>query len=301
MSQLQQDLTQRRYVCKAFWIAIGLALTGLLMAGGCSSGDGTLTPTRVYQDSFDSEASLENWVMEGPGVATIDDGRLLLYSKWLPELESLEEENDVLGIQGDHYYRTIEQWVKEREPENLVKYLRDPENPSTFKGGHLQLWNKQVHPDNFLIRIKFQPANPNPLHMVTFAALGVGGESIFDPKLASRFGIGGQYMSGDLTNYRISYWSGQRSSAHMRRAPGRQLTSQQNGDVPREALDSEVQLEIYGWQGRFVFKCDRETLIDWTDPEPLSGGYFSIRLMLPAKGWYDDYEVYALNANPFED
>ncbi|WP_269844994.1 hypothetical protein [Tichowtungia aerotolerans] len=26
--------------------------------------------------------------MEGPGIATVDDGCLLIYSKWQPELES---------------------------------------------------------------------------------------------------------------------------------------------------------------------------------------------------------------------
>ncbi len=239
--------------------------------------------------------------MEGPGVAQIDKGRLLLYSKWLPELEALGEGVNLLEPGGNHYYRYLEQWVKEREPENLEKYLMNPANPSSFKGGHLQLWNKELHPENFLIRITFQAANPNPLHMVSFSARGVGGESIFDPDLAPRFGLGGQYMSGDIANYRISYWSGPRGSSHMRRAPGRQLMSQQLGDIPREALDREVQLEIYGWQGRIVFKCDGEPLIDWTDDEPLADGYFSIRLMATAKGWYDDYEVYRLNANPFED
>ena len=107
-------------------------------------------------------------------------------------------------------------------------------------------------------------------------------------------------MSGDLANYRISYWSGPRGTSHLRRAPGRKLASQNLGDVPRSALEKETQLEVIRWNGRAVFKCDGETLIDWTDEEPLTGGYFSIRLMAAAKGWYDDYEVYQLNEDPFD-
>ena len=256
-------------------------------------------PTLVYRNSFESAADLKHWTMEGPGIAEIDDGRLLLYSKWLPELEKLGDEIDLTKPGGGHYYPLIEKWVKEQEPENLSKYVLKKEKSSSFNGGHLQFWSTHPHPENFLIRIKFQPANPNPLHMLSFSARGKGGESIFDPELAPRFGLGGQYMSGDLTNYRISYWSGPRGTSHMRRAPGRQLTSENRGDIPRHALEKEVQLELFRWQGRTVFRCDGETIIDWTDDEPLADGFFSIRLMASAKGWYDEYEVYQLNEDPF--
>lgn len=255
--------------------------------------------TLVYKSTFDSVDELNNWVMEGPGVAEIDDGRLLLYSKWLPELENVEDEIDLTEPGGSNYYPYIEKWVKEREPENLEKYILKKSKSSNFNGGHLQFWNKEAHPENVLIRLKFQPANPNPLHMISFSARGVGGESIFDPSLAPRYGLGGQYMSGELTNYRISYWSGPRGTSHMRRAPGRKLTSQNLGDIPRHALEQEVQLELFRWEGRTVFKCDGETVIDWTDDDPLGDGFFSIRLMAAAKGWYDDYEVYELHEDPF--
>ncbi|MDA1068254.1 MAG: hypothetical protein O3C43_17335 [Verrucomicrobia bacterium] len=40
--------------------------------------------TLVYKSSFKFEDALNDWVMEGPGVATIDNGRLLVHSKWQP-------------------------------------------------------------------------------------------------------------------------------------------------------------------------------------------------------------------------
>ncbi len=255
--------------------------------------------TLVYKDSFDSEVSLGDWVMEGPGIAEISDGRLLLYSKWQPKLEALGDQVDLLEPGGGHYYPFLERWVSETEPENLPKYALGPNK--NFSGGHIQYWNTHAHPENFLIRVTFQPANPNPLHMVTFCGRGVNGESVFDASLLPRYGLGGQYMSGDLANYRISYWSGPRGSSHLRRAPGRKLTAQTLGDIPRDAMDRAVQLEIVRWQGRVVFKQDGVTLLDWTDDEPLGDGYFSLRLMAAAKGWYDDYKVYRLDEDPFRE
>lgn len=267
----------------------------LLLASAGQASKATL----VYRNSFDSSETLKDWVMEGPGVAIVEDGRLLLHSKWLPELEMVSDQIDLAEPGGSNYYPFIEEWVKERDPENLHKYILKKAKSSTFNGGHMQYWNTQAHPENFLIRLTFKAANPNPLHMLTFSARGVNGEDVFDPVLAPRYGLGGQYMSGDLQNYRISYWSGPRGSSHMRRAPGRRLTAQTLGDLPRYALEREMQLEIIKWNGRVVFKCDGETVINWTDDEPLADGFFSIRLMAAAKGWYDDYEVYQLHEDPF--
>ena len=136
--------------------------------------------------------------------------------------------------------------------------------------------------------------------MITFCGRGLNGEDVFDPKLRPRYGVSTQYMHGDIQNYRISYWTGPRGTINMRRAPGRELTAEVAGDVPTYALDREVQLELIRWQGRIVFKVDGQTLADWTDDAPFGDGFFSLRLMAAAKGWYDDYEVYRLLENPFQ-
>ena len=255
--------------------------------------------TLVYRNSFDTPDALNDWVMEGPGVAKVEDGRLLIHSKWQPELEKIDGKIPLIEPGGEKYYPFIEQWVKEREPENIARYTLKIIKPGTFAGGHIQFWNKQAHPENFLIRLKFQAASPYPLHMVSFCGRGVNGEDVLDPKLAPRFGLAAQYMFGDIRNYRISYWSGKRGTSNMRRAPGRKLTAKESGDVPAFALHREVNLEIIRWNGRVVFKADGETLVDWTDDEPFGDGLFSLRLMAAAKGWYDDYEVYELNEDPF--
>jgi hypothetical protein len=277
---------------------IGSCLILLLVITGCSSSkeDRTL----VYRNDFDSASSLDDWVMEGPGVAEIDSGRLLIHSKWQSNLEEIQGQIDLRESGGGQYYSFLQQWVEESEPEMLDKYMLTKDGNSRFIGGHVQYWNKVPHPENFLIRIRFQPACLFPLHMVSFCGRGLNGEDVLDPSLAPRFGLGGQYMNGDIQNYRISYWTGTRGTINMRRAPGRVLVDGVEGHLPMSALEKEVLLEIYRFEGKVVFKCDGETKLEWTDPDPLSAGSFSLRLMAAAKGWYDQYEVYELHSDPFD-
>ncbi len=275
---------------KGFALCVGLSFVFIVNAR---------PPTLVYRNTFDSPESLADWKMEGPGVAKIDGGRLLLHSKWQPELEKLGGKIPLLEPGGEKTYPFIEQWVREQEPENLSNYVLDFHKPDKFAGGHIQYWNKHAHPENFIIRLKFQAASPYPLHMVTFCGRGLNGEGVFDPALRPRFGLAAQYMWGDIRNYRISYWSGTRGTSNMRRAPGRTLTAKVVGDVPKVALERPVQLEIIRWKGRIVIKANGELLVDWTDDKPFGDGYFSLRLMAAAKGWYDNYEVYELHKDPF--
>ena len=121
----------------------------------------------------------------------------------------------------------------------------------------------------------------------------MNGEDVLDPTLKPRFGLAGQYTMGDIVNYRASFFAGKRGTINLRKAPGRELVAT-GEDVTLKALEKTVQLEIVRWNGRFQFRCDGETVIDWIDPEPLGDGFFSIRLMNTARGWYDDYEVYEL-------
>ena len=45
----------------------------------------------VYPNSFDSPEALEDWVMEGPDVGTIDNSPLLVHPKWQTELEEVSD------------------------------------------------------------------------------------------------------------------------------------------------------------------------------------------------------------------
>ena len=72
--------------------------------------------------------------MEGPGVAKIHKGRLLIHSKWQPRLESISDQIPLIEPGGSHYYPFIEQWVKEEEPHHLPQYLHQPEAGPSKEG-----------------------------------------------------------------------------------------------------------------------------------------------------------------------
>jgi len=233
---------------------------------------------------------LYDWVMEGPGVVKIENGHLLLHSRWQEELE----QQAVDFKNGESTYKILEPIVQKKDPDRLEKYYLN----GKFVGGHIQYWNRHPHPENFLIRIRFRPLNNRPLHMLTFCGRGVNGEDILDPALKPRFGLAAQYTMSDLDNYRISFFAGQRGTANLRKAPGRKLVAK-GPDLASTRSETFHALEIIRWQGRLQFRCDGKVVIDWTDPEPLDDGFFSIRLMNMARGYYDDYEVYELKASPF--
>ncbi|MHC4511400.1 MAG: DUF1961 family protein, partial [Planctomycetota bacterium] len=63
------------------------------------------------------------------------------------------------------------------------------------------------------------------LNIVFFNARGINGESIFDPTLQERNGVFKQYHSGDLNNYHVSYWAGDRGFSNLRKNRGFHLVS----------------------------------------------------------------------------
>ena len=81
-------------------------------------------------------------------------------------------------------------------------------------------------PADFLLEFKVRPQDRKQgLNIVFFNARGLHGESIFDPTLKPRSGIFAQYHSGDLNNYHISYWAGERGTANVRKNAGFQLVA----------------------------------------------------------------------------
>jgi hypothetical protein len=97
---------------------------------------------------------------------------------------------------------------------------------SEAKANHLVCWLKREMPADFLIEFTVRPEDRNRgLNIVFFNARGLNGQSIFDPALAPRTGVFRQYINGDLNNYHISYWSGGRGTANLRKNKGFALTA----------------------------------------------------------------------------
>jgi len=133
----------------------------------------------IYESSFDNQAALSDWRLEGGKRMSIAGGNLLLESQPTP---------------------------KDRN--------------------HLVCWLAKEIPSDFLLEFTVRPQDRKKgLNIVFFNARGVNGKSIFDPTLQERNGVFKQYHSGDLNNYHVSYWAGDRGFSNLRKSHGFHLVS----------------------------------------------------------------------------
>ncbi|UCF16846.1 MAG: DUF1961 family protein, partial [Phycisphaerales bacterium] len=98
--------------------------------------------------------------------------------------------------------------------------------PTDNDRNHLVCWLRREVPADFLLEFTVRPQDRKKgLNIVFFNARGVNGESIFDPTLQERNGVFKQYHSGDLNNYHVSYWAGDRGFSNLRKNHGFHLVS----------------------------------------------------------------------------
>lgn len=254
-----------------------------------------LTKELIYQCDFEDANDLADWVMEGPGVAKIEDGKLLIYSEFQPQLYELYKQKKIMQAGKIDYYDELEPLLKAKYPDTADEYYLDGKG---LKGGHINYWNKYKHGDNFQLEYEFKSLCPMPLHMVHFSTMGTNGKDIFDKSLKKRNGIAAQYMYGDINTYRISYFSSDRKTANMRKAPGRKLVAS-GPDIVSLKPDETHKLKVIKWAGTIRFIADDQLVFEYTDSQPFGGGFWGIRIMATAKGQYDNFRVCKLNSKPF--
>lgn len=248
----------------------------------------------VYECDFNQKSSLEDWVMEGPGVAKINKGRLELYSRYHKKVNRKMKKGEIVFEEGiDKWYQNyVDGLALKAEPNMYPSYkLGD-----TFRGGHLVYWNKTITPENYMIEFDFQSPIPYPLHMVMFSATGTKGENVFHPSLKKRCGVAAQYTKGDIYNYRISFLAPKRGTANMRKCPGRRLVTK-GQDLTLKNLTGKHHMKVIKWKDQIEFRIDGQLIFQYHDKEsdaPLGAGQTAIRLMVPARGYYDNYQIFEL-------
>ncbi|MGZ2369543.1 DUF1961 family protein [Ancylomarina sp. YFZ004] len=248
----------------------------------------------VYECDFNKKASLEDWVMEGPGIAKIKKGRLELYSRYHKKVNRKMKKGELVFEEGtDKWYQNyVDALAQKAEPELYPIYKKG----KAFRGGHLVFWNKTISPENYVIEFDFQSPIPYPLHMIMFSAKGSHGENVFDPSLKPRCGVAAQYTKGDIYNYRISFLAPKRGTANLRKCPGRRLVTK-GEDYSIQNLIGKHHMKVIKWEDQIEFRIDDKLVFQYKDIEndaPLGEGQTAIRLMLPARGFYDNYQIFEL-------
>lgn len=247
----------------------------------------------VYSWDFSSADDLKDWMMEGPGVASIQDGWLSLHSKYYQVANAwFEEDGEPFSGFGEDYYDGVEAAMRDDIGDAVNNYYVD----GIFRGGHLVYWNKFKTPDNYIIECDFRSLSENALHMLMFSCTGNEGQNVFDGELKKRWGVAAQYTKSDLYNYRISFFAPGRGTSNMRKCPGRRLTIKGEDFTLDNKLGTH-HLKIVKYRDTVEWYIDGKCsfkFVDNMEDGHLKGGQTAIRLMAPAKGLYDNYRIYEI-------
>ncbi len=248
----------------------------------------------VYSCNFETQSDLEDWVMEGPGVAEIQDGKLIIYPRYYDAVvDYLKRNNKVFDGLGVNFYEAVEAAMrKDLGEEGVKKYYNNGE----FSGGHIVYWNKFVTPNNYILECDFQSLSEHALHMVMFSVTGMEGEDVFADHLKKRNGVAAQYTQSDLYSYRISFFAPGRDTSNMRKTPGKRQTIK----GPDYTIDDKTKvhhLKIVKYNNTIEWYINGKLSFHFKDDledGPLAGGQTALRLMVPAKGLYDNYKIYEI-------
>lgn len=175
------------------------------------------------------------------------------------------------------------------------------EKPSP-KDNHLVCWLTKEMPADFLLEFKVRPQDrKNGLNIIFFNARGLHGESIFDPALKPRSGLFAQYHSGDLNNYHISYWAGDRGTANVRKNCGFHLVATGKDLVVPAPAEAFQTIRLYKHGGTIRLMVDDVIEVAFDDDGKTHGpvwthaGWIGLRQMAhTVRCEYDDLKVFPL-------
>lgn len=168
--------------------------------------------------------------------------------------------------------------------------------------GTYVLWCPEEFPDNIAISWDFQPIYEPGLSILFFSATGRNGEDIFDPQLSPRNGVYGQYHSGDINAYHVSYFRRKNDrrlqTCNLRKSHGFHLVAQGCDPLPSipDIKDSyRVQLIKCGREMEFIISD--LTSFCWTDDGTVGGSFHSkgkigFRQMAPLIAEYGNLKVH---------
>lgn len=200
--------------------------------------------------------------------------------------------------------KDLEDWVLEGAAKAVIKN-ESLEMYSPDQKSHHVFWCPKELPANFMAEWEMQNLNPDAgLCIVFFAAKGINGEDVMDPKLKKRTGVFSQYTKSDLNNYHISYYTNNpkkpnRPFAHLRKNKG--FITVQFGERGIPAKSSSVhKLQLIKKENHIAMAIDDREIINWIDDGKKYGpiyreGKFGFRQMQWSHFRYQNLKVWNIN------
>lgn len=248
----------------------------------------------LYGYDFSTVQQLNDWHIEGFGLAKIANQQLILepefHQQMMVQYEQGKFSNKNSALE---YGSNLASLVSAKYPEQVKELYFD----GIFRGGHFNFWNKNITPENYAISFDFKSLSSQALHMLMFSAQGLNGQDVLSGGLKTRVGLAQEIMFGDLQQYRISYFFPWRKTANMRKAPGRNMTSK-GKDYASEEAQQTHHMVITKYQGKINYFVNGQHALYFSDKQPYAGGNWGFRLMVLAKGAYDNINIYQLKQDP---
>ena len=174
--------------------------------------------------------------------------------------------------------------------------------------GHHVYWCPMDFPNNFIAEWEAQNQEIDAgLCIVFFAAKGLNGESIFDPKLPKRtLGTFTDYTKGAMNDYHISYYANgrdnpNRETANLRKNKGFHLV--QTGEIGIPVQSTAIhKMKLIKYEGIIQMFIDNRKIIDWVDDGILYGkvleaGKIGFRQMQWTHFAYRNFKVWETKKN----
>lgn len=272
-----------------------MACSSLLITQGCATVKQISQQTSpntaevlLYQYQFEQPKEMADWHVEGLGSSYIAKGQLIIEPKYQGYMQQLLQQGK---ISNNNLRAEYEPYLQQAAKQDLGQAATDYIEDGVFKGGHINVWNTQPLPQNYKISYDFTSLSASPLHMLMFSAAAMDSNSIAIPS-EQRIGLARELMHG-MQQYRISYFSGSRGSANLRKAPGRKLVAK-GKDLAALKPNTKHRMTIIKQNGEISYWVDDEKVLTYQDETPLGGGNWGFRTMVMGKVAYDNISVYKL-------
>ncbi|UOY88695.1 YesU family protein [Bacillus glycinifermentans] len=217
--------------------------------------------------------------------------------------------------EGDVIYRNslssggeVRGWVMEGRgkisfPEGRL-HMENELDPERYgDDAHFVYWCPETFPDKIMIQWDFYPVREPGLCMIFFAACGLHGEDLFDPRLAKRSGRYPEYHSGDINALHLSYFRHKHDNerafrtCNLRKSRGFHLVKE--GADPLPPADDAMppyRMKLIKDRAYVHFSINGLSILEWKDDgrrfgPVYGGGKIGFRQMAPLVAAYANLEV----------
>jgi len=184
-----------------------------------------------------------------------------------------------------------------------MENLRDP---AEGQKANFVFWCPEDLPPDIALSWDFWPIREPGLCILFFAAKGIHGEDLFDPRLAARTGEYRMYHHGDINAFHISYFRRRHPNerafhtCNLRKSYGFHMVAQGADPIPSiEDAQSPYHIRLIKCESKVAFYVNDLPILHWTDDGEtygplLGGGKIGFRQMAPLVAEYANLKVHAV-------